>query len=78
MFSVALVAPRLWWHNIYSLRNLCHMTIKLHWSLTKSANSFLIISCYENDKYLNFYTKSSVHSFVTTSDLMMERGDMLL
>ena len=28
--------------------------------------------CYENDKYLNFYTKRSVHSFVTTSDLMME------
>ena len=28
--------------------------------------------CYENDKYLNFYTKRSAHSFVTTSDLMME------
>ena len=27
---------------------------------------------YENDKYLNFYTKRSAHSFVTTSDLMME------
>ena len=28
--------------------------------------------CNETDKYLNFYTKRAAHSFVTTSDLMME------
>ena len=28
--------------------------------------------CNENEKYLNFYTKRATHSFVTTSDLMME------
>ena len=28
--------------------------------------------CNENEKYFNFYTKRAAHSFVTTSDLMME------
>ena len=28
--------------------------------------------CNENEKYLNFYTKTAAHLFVTTSDLMME------
>ena len=28
--------------------------------------------CNKNEKYLNLYTKRAAHSFVTTSDLMME------